>query len=72
MSTDDNYCEYTPEDMPAHFTVHTSWVAADAEGTVVAETQVFQVLKECICVEPPLELRARIIFHLRREVGWEE
>lgn len=43
-----------------------------SEGQVTDVTEVIAVLKQCLCVAPPPELRAKIIWRIQREVRPKE
>ncbi len=38
----------------------------------INEVEVVTVLRECLCVSPPPELRARIILRIQTECGHDE
>ena len=58
-----------PQQFQAKYTLHTTKVHLDEGGHIVDVTEVFAVLRDCLRVSPPPDLRARIILQIRQQSG---
>ena len=53
------------DESSVEFVLRAAWFAAEQNGVCMSPAEVVQTLRDCLCVDAPEELRARIIAHVR-------